>query len=110
MVGVPDEKYGEELCAWIRMRDGAAPLDADAVCAFATGKLALQARPCSQEPPMTAPRRALIVIGAQQDYYRPAGSGNFGASTPVPHVIRCGHGFAAIATTLPTHNLGHFRR
>jgi fatty-acyl-CoA synthase len=40
VVGVPDEKYGEELCAWIRMREGAAPLDADAVRAFATGRLA----------------------------------------------------------------------
>ena len=39
-MGVPDAKYGEELCAWIRMRAGATPLDADAVRAFATGKLA----------------------------------------------------------------------
>jgi fatty-acyl-CoA synthase len=40
VIGVPDPKYGEELCAWIRMREGAAPLDAEAVRAFATGKLA----------------------------------------------------------------------
>jgi len=40
VVGVPDEKYGEELCAWIRMREGAQPLDAEAVRAFATGQLA----------------------------------------------------------------------
>ncbi|PID97360.1 MAG: AMP-binding protein [Actinomycetales bacterium] len=40
VIGVPDEKYGEELCAWIRMRPGAEPLDADSVRAFATGKLA----------------------------------------------------------------------
>ncbi len=40
VIGVPDEKYGEELCAWVRMRDGAEPLDADAVRAFASGKLA----------------------------------------------------------------------
>lgn len=40
VIGVPDEKYGEELCAWVRMRPGAEPLDADAVRAFATGKLA----------------------------------------------------------------------
>ena len=40
VVGVPDERYGEELCAWVRMRDGAEPLDADGVRAFATGKLA----------------------------------------------------------------------
>jgi fatty-acyl-CoA synthase len=40
VIGVPDEKYGEELCAWIKLRSGAEPLDADAVRAFATGKLA----------------------------------------------------------------------
>lgn len=40
VVGVPDEKYGEELCAWVRLRPGAAPLNADAVRAFATGRLA----------------------------------------------------------------------
>ena len=40
VIGVPDEKYGEELCAWIRMRPGTTPLDADAVRAFASGKLA----------------------------------------------------------------------
>jgi len=40
VIGVPDEKYGEELCAWVRMRSGAEPLDAEAVRAFATGKLA----------------------------------------------------------------------
>ncbi|MDV3129831.1 AMP-binding protein [Mycobacterium sp. 21AC1] len=40
VIGVPDERYGEELCAWIRMKPGRAPLDAAAVRAFATGKLA----------------------------------------------------------------------
>jgi fatty-acyl-CoA synthase len=40
VVGVPDERYGEELCAWVRMRAGAQPLDADAVRAFAEGRLA----------------------------------------------------------------------
>ncbi|HWJ11609.1 MAG TPA: AMP-binding protein [Nocardioides sp.] len=40
VVGVPDEKYGEELCAWVRMRVGAEPLDAAAVKEFATGRLA----------------------------------------------------------------------
>ena len=23
VVGVPDERFGEELCAWVRLRDGA---------------------------------------------------------------------------------------
>ncbi|WP_194834719.1 AMP-binding protein [Nocardia sp. XZ_19_369] len=40
VIGVPDPKYGEELMAWVRMRDGAAPLDAEAVRAFCAGKLA----------------------------------------------------------------------
>ena len=40
VIGVPDEKYGEEICAWIKMRAGATPLDADAVREFATGRLA----------------------------------------------------------------------
>jgi len=40
VVGVPDEKYGEELCAWVQLKSGAAPLTAEAVRAFAGGKLA----------------------------------------------------------------------
>ena len=40
VIGVPDAKYGEELCAWIRMKDGAEPLTAESVRAFATGQLA----------------------------------------------------------------------
>ena len=40
VIGVPDRKYGEELMAWIRMVPGAAELDADAVRAFADGRLA----------------------------------------------------------------------
>jgi len=40
VIGVPDAKYGEELCAWIKLKPGADPLDADAVRTFAAGKLA----------------------------------------------------------------------
>ena len=40
VVGVPDEKYGEELCAWLTLRDGAEPLDADGVREFCSGRLA----------------------------------------------------------------------
>lgn len=40
VVGVPDAKYGEELCAWLRMRPGTEPLDADGVRAYASGRLA----------------------------------------------------------------------
>ncbi|MDT2009564.1 AMP-binding protein [Rhodococcus opacus] len=40
VIGVPDAKYGEELMVWVRMKDGAAPLDSAAVKEFCTGKLA----------------------------------------------------------------------
>ena len=40
VIGVPDEKYGEELCAWLKMKADATPLDADAVRAYASGRLA----------------------------------------------------------------------
>jgi fatty-acyl-CoA synthase len=39
VIGVPDEKYGEELMAWVRLREGAT-LDADSLREFCTGKLA----------------------------------------------------------------------
>ena len=40
VIGVPDQKYGEELCAWVRMKPGTQPVDAASIRAFATGKLA----------------------------------------------------------------------
>ncbi len=40
VIGVPDPRFGEEICAWIKMRPGSAPLDADGVRAFAAGQLA----------------------------------------------------------------------
>jgi fatty-acyl-CoA synthase len=40
VIGVPDERYGEELCAWLKLREGAEPLDAAAVRAFCEGRLA----------------------------------------------------------------------
>jgi fatty-acyl-CoA synthase len=40
VIGVPDAKYGEELMAWVRLREGAAPLTAEAVREFCAGKLA----------------------------------------------------------------------
>jgi fatty-acyl-CoA synthase len=40
VIGVPDEKYGEEICAWVKLKDGAQPLDADALREFCSGKLA----------------------------------------------------------------------
>jgi fatty-acyl-CoA synthase len=40
VIGVPDDKYGEEICAWIRMKSDRPPLNADVLRTFATGKLA----------------------------------------------------------------------
>jgi acyl-CoA synthetase (AMP-forming)/AMP-acid ligase II len=39
VIGVPDPKYGEELCAWIRLRPGT-QLDADQVREYCKGKIA----------------------------------------------------------------------
>jgi fatty-acyl-CoA synthase len=40
VIGVPDERYGEELCVWVRLRDGAPELTAENLREFASGKLA----------------------------------------------------------------------
>jgi fatty-acyl-CoA synthase len=40
VIGVPDEKYGEELMAWIVMRPGATPLTAEMVGDFCSGRIA----------------------------------------------------------------------
>jgi fatty-acyl-CoA synthase len=40
VIGVPDARYGEELMAWVRLRPGAAPITAESLRDFCTGKLA----------------------------------------------------------------------
>jgi fatty-acyl-CoA synthase len=40
VIGVPDQTYGEELMAWIRLRPGASPLTAESLSEYCTGKLA----------------------------------------------------------------------
>jgi fatty-acyl-CoA synthase len=40
VIGVPDERYGEEVMAWVRMKPDVEALDSDAVRAYSTGKLA----------------------------------------------------------------------
>jgi fatty-acyl-CoA synthase len=56
VVGVPDEKYGEELCAWVRLRPGSGLAEED-VRAFCVGKIAHYKVPryvrFTQEFPMT---------------------------------------------------------
>jgi fatty-acyl-CoA synthase len=56
VVGVPDAKYGEELCAWVRLRPGS-ELTGEEVRAYCTGKIAHYKVPryvrFTQEFPMT---------------------------------------------------------
>ena len=40
VIGVPDAKYGEEICAWIRMKPGRRRGGCRRGAGFATGKLA----------------------------------------------------------------------
>jgi fatty-acyl-CoA synthase len=40
VIGVPDERYGEELMAWVRMREGAEQITVEALREFCAGKLA----------------------------------------------------------------------
>jgi fatty-acyl-CoA synthase len=39
VIGVPDPRYGEEICAWVRLRDGAS-LTIDELRAFCAGRIA----------------------------------------------------------------------
>jgi fatty-acyl-CoA synthase len=39
VIGVPDEKYGEELMAWIKLRPGASPIDAAGLREFCHGRI-----------------------------------------------------------------------
>ena len=39
VIGVPDDKYGEELCAWVRLRDGMTS-EAEEIRAFCRGQIA----------------------------------------------------------------------
>ena len=40
MIGIPDPKFGEELCAWIVLKPGEAGLDPEAVREFCRGQIA----------------------------------------------------------------------
>jgi len=57
VIGVPDEKFGEELMAWIKLRDGAPTLDSAEMRAYFVGKVAHYKIPryvhCVDEFPMT---------------------------------------------------------
>ena len=53
VVGVPDLRYGEELCAWIKIKNGEQPVDACDIRAFCT-----RTRPL-QDPPVRDDRRGV---------------------------------------------------
>ena len=66
VIGVPDEKYGEELCAWIKLKAGAERLDADAVREFCAGRLSHYKIPryvmIVEEFPMTVTGKVRKVV------------------------------------------------
>ena len=74
VVGVPDERFGEELCAWVRMRSGREPLTADAVREFAAGRLAHYKIPryvvVVDEFPMTVTGKIRKVEMREQSMHR----------------------------------------
>ncbi len=57
VIGVPDVRYGEELMAWVKQRPGAEPLTAEAVQAYAAGRIAHFKVP-----------RYVHVLGADEDF------------------------------------------
>jgi fatty-acyl-CoA synthase len=67
--GVPDEKYGEELCAWIKTQDGS-ELIADDVRAFCQGQIAHYKIPryvkCVDDFPMTVTGKIQKFIMREQ--------------------------------------------
>ena len=79
VIGVPDERYGEELMAWVVLREGAEPLTAEALREFCEGKLAHYKVPryvhCVEGFPMTVTGKvrkvemrsaAVEILGLQQ--------------------------------------------
>jgi fatty-acyl-CoA synthase len=40
VIGVPDQRYGEELMAWVRLREGAEPMTAERLREFCAGRVA----------------------------------------------------------------------
>jgi fatty-acyl-CoA synthase len=79
IVGVPDERYGEELCAWIRPREGAEPITAESLREFCAGRVAHYKIPryvhLTEEFPMTVTgkvrkvemrERSVVIFGLQK--------------------------------------------
>jgi fatty-acyl-CoA synthase len=79
VIGVPDAKYGEEIMAWVKLRQGAAPLDAAALRRFCFDQIAHYKIPryvhLVDEFPMTVTgkvqkyvmrEQAVAILGLQQ--------------------------------------------
>ena len=77
VIGVPDVKYGEELCAWVKLRDGAERLTAEELREFARGRIAHYKIPryvlVVDEFPMTVTGKIRKV--EMRERGRPVGSG-----------------------------------
>ncbi len=78
VVGVPDDKYGEELMVWIRMREGAEPPRRG----FAAGVLHRQARPL-QDPALRPHRRRVPDDGHREDPEGRDAAGVAGSDRPL---------------------------
>jgi fatty-acyl-CoA synthase len=79
VIGVPDAHYGEELCVWLRLRDGAGPIGAQELRAYCEGRLAHFKIPryvhVTDEFPMTVTgkvrkvemrERSIVLLGLEE--------------------------------------------
>jgi fatty-acyl-CoA synthase len=88
VIGVPDARYGEELCAWVRLRPGAPELTAEALRDYAAGKLARYKIPryvhVVEEFPMTVTGKVRKVEMRERSVEL-LGLGDVAAGTYAPH-------------------------
>ncbi|MGU3432572.1 AMP-binding protein [Actinomycetes bacterium M1A6_2h] len=84
VVGVPDAKFGEELCAWVKLRAGADVMTTEALQAYAAGKLAHFKIPryvlVVDEFPMTVTGK-IRKIEMREESTRTLGLGAFSVTT-----------------------------
>jgi AMP-binding enzyme len=88
VIGVPDARHGEELCAWVRLRPGAPELTADALRDYSTGKLAHYKIPryvhVVHEFPMTVTGKVRKVEMRERSVQLPGWAPSPPPSTPDP--------------------------
>ncbi len=70
VIGVPDERYGEEIMAWVRLRDGAPVMTAESLREFSSGVIAKHKIPryvhVVEEFPMTVTGKVRKVVMREQ--------------------------------------------